>query len=84
MSSGNLFFAVGPGGGFVVKGACFEASVQDTDRSAGRRRSASLCSIPRARGAGNNRAVSTATASSFLNAGTAGGWLAWPEPVECR
>ncbi len=35
MSSGNLFFAVGPGGGFVVKGACFEASVQDADRSAG-------------------------------------------------
>jgi hypothetical protein len=27
-------------------------------------------------GAGNNRAVSTATASSFLNAGTAGGWSA--------
>ena len=38
------------------------------------------------RGAGNNRAVSTATASSFLNAGTAGAawsamiasWLAPP------
>ena len=32
-------------------------------------------------GAGNNRAVSAATASSFLNAGTAGGWSAWPERV---
>ena len=33
------------------------------------------------RRAGNNRAVSTAMASSFLNAGTAGGWSAWPERV---
>ncbi|HEX9526517.1 MAG TPA: hypothetical protein VF951_03395 [Streptosporangiaceae bacterium] len=34
-------------------------------------------------GAGNNRAVSTAAASSFLNADTAGGWSAWPERVAC-
>jgi len=29
--------------------------------------------------------VSTATASGFLNAGTAGGWSAWPErlPATC-
>jgi bifunctional DNA primase/polymerase-like protein len=33
-------------------------------------------------GAGNNRAVSTVTASSFLNAaGRLGGWSAWPERV---
>src|SRR5712691_4577648 len=32
-------------------------------------------------GAGNDRAVSTPMASSFLNAGTAGGWSARPERV---
>ena len=32
-------------------------------------------------GAGNSRAVSTATAAGFLYAGTAGGWSAWPERV---
>lgn len=36
----------------------------------------------RYRGAGNNRAMSTATVSSFLNAaGRLGGWSAWPERV---
>ena len=34
------------------------------------------------RGAGNNRAVGTVMASSFLNAaGRLGGWSAWPERV---
>jgi hypothetical protein len=32
-------------------------------------------------GASNSRAVSTATASSFLNAGAAAGWSAWPERI---
>ena len=31
MSSSNLFGAMGPGGGFVVGGACFETAVQDSD-----------------------------------------------------
>jgi hypothetical protein len=31
MSSGELVFVVGPGGGLVVEGAGFEASVQDAD-----------------------------------------------------
>ena len=31
MSSGEVVFAVGPGGGLAVEGAGFEAAVQDTD-----------------------------------------------------
>src|ERR1019366_1187266 len=35
MSSGELVFVVGPGGGLVVEGAGFEASVQDADEPVG-------------------------------------------------
>ena len=36
MSSGRPdLFAVGPGGGFVIEGAGFQAAVQDADESVG-------------------------------------------------
>src|SRR6266853_6526013 len=35
MSSGELDFVAGPGGGLVVEGAGFEASVQDADEPVG-------------------------------------------------
>ena len=35
MSSGELVFALGPGGGLVVEGAGFEAALQDAGEAAG-------------------------------------------------
>ena len=35
MSSGELVFVLGPGGGLVIEGAGLEAAVQDADEPAG-------------------------------------------------
>ena len=35
MSSGELVFVVGPGGGLVVEGAVLEAGLQDADEAVG-------------------------------------------------